>query len=202
MSETDSNLIVKHQRPKSYNKPKRREALFAIRSLIVDHGLSHQEIQLRLNLKPATYFRYLDVLFKSEQEAIKGNNYTYQRLLNEHFILCQRYLRRARRMEKLADDTSIDAEVRFKAEIEASEYERAVHDMAFYGPSYVITQGLLPSPTKHDPCLTMSRITLDKNEEEKDPAELARLLIAGVLRQLSIDNNNQEQQQNQNRKQK
>jgi len=80
--------------------PRRREALFEIRRLIVDEGLSHQEIQLRLNLAPSTYFRYLDLLFKAEQEAISGNNYTYQRLLNESLILEQRYPRRARKLTK------------------------------------------------------------------------------------------------------
>ena len=48
-----------------------------IRSLIVEEGLSHGEIQLRLNLKPATYFRYLDLLFKTEQEAIEVNSRGY-----------------------------------------------------------------------------------------------------------------------------
>jgi site-specific DNA-methyltransferase (adenine-specific) len=47
------------------------------------------------------------MLFQTEQEAIQGNNYTYQRLLNETLILNQRYLRRARRLEKLADATCV-----------------------------------------------------------------------------------------------
>jgi hypothetical protein len=38
-----------------YNKPSRRQALLEIRRLIVDEGLSHQEIQLRLDLAPATF---------------------------------------------------------------------------------------------------------------------------------------------------
>ena len=43
-----SNLGV--NRPISYNKPSKRQALLGIRRLIVDEGLSHNEIQLRLNL--------------------------------------------------------------------------------------------------------------------------------------------------------
>ncbi|MDQ3967149.1 MAG: hypothetical protein M3275_01990, partial [Thermoproteota archaeon] len=85
-------------KPISYNMLRRREALFEIRHLIVEEGLSHNEIQLRLNLSSSTYFRYLDTLFKAEQEAISGNAYTYQRLLNETLILNQRYLRRAKKL--------------------------------------------------------------------------------------------------------
>jgi hypothetical protein len=96
--------------------PKRRQALLEIRRLIVDEGLSHNEIQLRLNLSSSTYFRYLDILFKAEQEAISGNNYTYQRLLNETLILNQRYLRRARKLTAIGDDDEkVDAEQRIEA---------------------------------------------------------------------------------------
>jgi hypothetical protein len=189
--QNDSNLIVK-QGPKShYNKPTRRQALLEIRRLIVEEGLSHNEIQLRLNLPPATYFRYLDMLFQTEQDAIEGNNYTYQRLLNETLILSQRYLRRARRLEKMADDTSIDPKIRLQAEIEAGEYERAVHDMTYYAPSYLKVQGLLlPKPKKHDECLSATRIHLGEDvfgvTEEKDPSEKERLRIAGEIRRENI----------------
>lgn len=105
-------------RPISYNKPNRRQALFEIRRLIIEEGLSHQEIQLRLSIPARTYFNWLDLLFKAEQEAIEGNNYTYQRLLNETLILNQRYLRRARKLTEIADDEKIQEA---KNEIEAAE---------------------------------------------------------------------------------
>jgi len=100
LAENDSNLTVK-QRPKLYNKPTRRQALFEIRRLIVEEGLSHSEIQLRLNLKPASYFRYLDLLFKTEQDALEGSNYSWKYLLNESQILYQRYIQGAREFKKL-----------------------------------------------------------------------------------------------------
>ena len=192
--ENDSNLIV-NRRLKLYNKPARREALLAIRHLIVEKGLSHNEIQMRLNLKPATYFRYLDMLFQVEQEAIEGNNYTYQRLLNETLILSQRYLRRARRLEKLANDTSIDGETRRQAELDAAELERAVHDMTYTAPSYLRAQGLLPEPKKHYPTLAMSRINkADEKCEEKDPSEVERIKLAGEFRRQNIIQQQQQQQ--------
>ena len=190
LQENDSNPIAK--RPISrYNKPTRRQALLEIRRLIVEEGLSHNEIQLRLNLPPATYFRYLDMLFQTEKDAIEGNNYTYQRLLNETLILSQRYLRRARRLEKMADDTSIDPKIRLQCETEAGEFERAVHDMTYYAPSYLKVQGLLlPKPKKHDECLSATRIHLGEDvfgvTEEKDPSEEKRLKIAGEIRQENI----------------
>jgi hypothetical protein len=192
--QNDSNLIVK-QGPKShYNKPTRRQALLEIRRLIVEEGLSHNEIQLRLNLPPATYFRYLDMLFQTEQDAIEGNNYTYQRLLNETLILNQRYLRRARRLEKLADDTSIDGETRRQAELDAAELERAVHDMTYTAPSYLRAQGLLPEPKKHYPTLAMSRINkADEKCEEKDPSEVERIKLAGEFRRQNIIQQQQQQ---------
>ncbi len=91
--------------------------------MIVDEGLSHNEIQLRLNLSPSTYFRYLDVLFKAEQEAIEGNNYTYQQLLNETLILGQRYLRRARKLTDIGDDKTVDAEQRIEAHRYAAQLD-------------------------------------------------------------------------------
>jgi hypothetical protein len=194
--ENESNPIVKQRRPKSYNKPRKRQALLEIRRLIVEEGLSHNEIQLRLNLPPATYFRYLDMLFRTEQEAIEGNNYTYQRLLNETLILNQRYLRRARRLEKLADDTSIDGETRRQAELDAAELERAVHDMTYTAPSYLRAQGLLPEPKKHYPTLAMSRINKANEKcEEKDPSEVERIKLAGEFRRQNIIQQQQQQQQ-------
>jgi hypothetical protein len=97
--------------------------------LIVEEGLSHQEIQLRLNIPARTDFNWLDLLFKTEQEAIEGNNYTYQRLWNETLILQQRYLRRARKLTEFADDKNVDAEFRIKAHELAVELERAAHDI-------------------------------------------------------------------------
>jgi hypothetical protein len=163
-----SNLGVNRQ--VSYNMPRRRQALLEIRRLIVDEGLSHNEIQLRLNLSPSTYFRYLDILFKAEQEAISGNNYTYQRLLNETLILNQRYLRRARKLTAIGDDEKVDAEQRIEAHKFAAELERAVHDMSYMGPSYLSSQGLLPEPKTIHPALTMS-----KTEDEEHPTPLATL---------------------------
>jgi hypothetical protein len=163
----------------SYNKPSRRQALLEIRRLIVEEGLSHNEIQLRLNLSPSTYFRYLDILFKAEQEAIEGNNYTYQRLLNETLILNQRYLRRARKLTEIADDEKIDVEQRIAAHNYAAEYERAAHDMCYMAPSYLRAQGLLPELRKNYPALSMTRINMNDDFEEKDPSERERIKVAG-----------------------
>ena len=114
----------------SYNMPRRREALLDIRRLIVEEGLSHNEIQLRLNLSPSTYFRYLDILFKAEQEAISGNAYTYQQLLNETLILNQRYLRRAKKLTAtIGDNENVNAEQRIEAHKFAAQLERAAHDI-------------------------------------------------------------------------
>jgi len=159
--------------------PRRRQALLEIRRLIVDEGLSHNEIQLRLNLSASTYFRYLDLLFKAEQEAISGNNYTYQRLLSETLILNQRYLRRARKLTTIGDDEKVDAEQRIEAHKFAAELERAVHDMSYIGPSYLRKQGLLPEPKTIHPALTMSRI---QGDEEQDPSERQRMEAAGEYR--------------------
>jgi hypothetical protein len=158
--------------------PKRRQALLEIRRLIVDEGLSHNEIQLRLNLSPSTYFRYLDTLFKAEQEAISGNNYTYQRLLNETLILNQRYLRRARKLTEIGDDEKVDAEQRIEAHKFAAELERAAHDMSYMAPSYLGSHGLLPEPKTIHPALTMSQI----EDEEQDPSERQRMEAAGEYR--------------------
>jgi hypothetical protein len=157
--------------------------------LIVDEGLSHNEIQLRLNLSPSTYFRYLDVLFKAEQEAISGNNYTYQRLLNETLILNQRYLRRARKLTAIGDDEKVDAEQRIEAHKFAAELERAAHDMSYFAPSYLKVQGLLPPPEPKKgnafPALSMSSI----EDEEKDPLEKQRMEDVGKYRRQRISSN-------------
>jgi hypothetical protein len=95
--------------------PRRREALLEIRHLLVEEGLSPQEIQLQLDLAASTYLRYLDVLFKAEQSAISGNNYTSQRLLNETLILSQRYLRRAKMLTAIGNDEKVNSEQRVEA---------------------------------------------------------------------------------------
>jgi hypothetical protein len=182
-------LGVKQPPTLSYNMPRRRQALLEIRRLIVDEGLSHNEIQLRLNLSPSTYFRYLDILFKAEQEAISGNNYTYQRLLNETLILNQRYLRRARKLTVIGDDEKVDAEQRIEAHKFAVELERAVHDLSYFAPSYLKVQGLLPPPEPKKgnafPALSMSSI----EDEEKDPLEKQRMEDVGKYRRQRISSN-------------
>ena len=190
--ENDSNLIV-NNRPAAYNKPSRRQALLEIRRLIVEEGLSHNEIQLRLNLKSTTYFRYLDLLFKSEQEAIQGNNYTYQRLINETLILNQRYLRRARKLTEIGDDKNVDAEQRIEAHLQASLLERAVHDMTYFAPSYLVRQKLIPPPKSGFPeNMSLTRINLEYQEKERDEFEMDRFETAGEVRRQNIK---QQQQQ-------
>jgi hypothetical protein len=164
--------------------PRRREALLEIRHFIVDEGLSHNEIQLRLSLSPSTYFRYLDRLFKAEQEAISGNAYTYQRLLNETLILNQRYLRRAKKLTAtIGDNENVDAEQRIEAHKFAAQLERAAHDMTYFAPSYLKVQGLLPPPEPKKenefPALALSAIEAD---EEKDPSERQRMKDVGEYR--------------------
>jgi hypothetical protein len=187
-----SNPVVK--RPIThYNKPSRRQALLEIRRLIVEEGLSHNEIQLRLNIPPTSYFRYLDMLFETEQKAIAGNHYTYQRLLNETLILQQRYLRRARRLEKLASDPEVDGETRRQAECNAAELERAVHDVSYLAPSYLAAQKLLPRPKdKSDTKLSMT--AKNTNKEEKDPSKVERIKLAGEFRRQNIIQQQQQQQ--------
>jgi hypothetical protein len=176
--------------------PRRREALLDIRRLIVDEGLSHNEIQLRLNLSPSTYFRYLDILFKAEQEAISGNAYTYQRLLNETLILNQRYLRRARKLTAtIGDNENVDAEQRIEAYKFAAQLERAAHDMTYFAPSYLKVQGLLPPPEpkkENDfPALGLSAI----EDEEKDPLERQRMKDVGEHRRRRLQRRLQHRQQ-------
>jgi hypothetical protein len=185
-------LGVKQPPTLSYNMPRRRQALLEIRRLIVDEGLSHIEIQLRLNLSPSTYFRYLDILFKAEQEAISGNNYTYQRLLNETLILNQRYLRRARKLTEIGDDEKVDAEQRIEAHKFAAELERAVHDISYLSPAYLKNQKLLPEPSKSQPALTVSAI---EDDEERDPLERERILAAGEFRREQQQHHQRKQQQ-------
>ncbi|MDQ3967247.1 MAG: hypothetical protein M3275_02490 [Thermoproteota archaeon] len=176
--------------------PRRREALLDIRRLIVDEGLSHNEIQLQLNLSPSTYFRYLDILFKAEQEAISGNAYTYQRLLNETLILNQRYLRRAKKLTTtIGDNENVDAEQRIEAHRMAAQLERAAHDMTYFAPSYLKVQGLLPPPEpkkeNNFPTLALSAI----EDEEKDPLERQRMKDVGEYRRRRLQRRLQHHQQ-------
>jgi hypothetical protein len=167
-----------------YNKPKRRQALLEIRRLIIEQGLSHTEIQLRLNIPSTTYFRYLDLLFEEEQMAISGNHYTRQRLLNETLVLNQRYLHIARKLIEIGDDKTVDAEQRITAYESAASYHRASHDMAFFAPSYLRTQGLLPNPANgDDPHLPLGQI---RGDEEPDEHAKERFDAAGEYRKKNI----------------
>ena len=166
-----------------------------IRRLIVEEGLSHNEIQLRLNIPARTYFRYLDLLFKAEQEAIEGSNYTGQRLLNETLILYQRYIQGAREFKEIARDPKTDAEQRIAALDKALDYQRAAHDITYYAPSYLVAQGLiLPAPKRNYPSLSMSRQHLDEKFEEPDPSEAERIKAAGEYRRQNILQQQQQQQ--------
>jgi hypothetical protein len=122
-------------------------------------------------------------LFKAEQEAISGNHYTYQRLLNETLILNQRYLRRANKLTAtIGDNENVDAEQRIEAHKFATELERAAHDMTYFAPSYLKVQGLLPPPEPKKenafPALSMSAI----EDEERDPLERQRMKDVGEYR--------------------
>ena len=156
-NENDSKVIEKaannleqqqqQEQPKPrqrYNIESRRDALVAIRHLLIENGMSHTEIQLRLGIAPATYFRYLDMLFETEAKSIRGDYFTYQRLLDEVLILNQRFLRRARKLTEIGDDKNVDPEWRIEAHSQAAQLERAVCNMTFHGPSYLKTQGVLP----------------------------------------------------------
>jgi hypothetical protein len=123
-------------------------------------------------------------LFKAEQEAISGNAYTYQRLLNETLILNQRYLRRAKKLTAtIGDNENVDAEQRIEAHKFAAQLERAAHDMTYFAPSYLKVQGLLPPPEPKKgndfPALALSAVEAD---EEKDPLERQRMKDVGEYR--------------------
>jgi hypothetical protein len=122
-------------------------------------------------------------LFKAEQEAISGNAYTYQRLLNETLILNQRYLSRAKKLTAtIGDNENVDAEQRIEAHKFAAQLERAAHDMTYFAPSYLKVQGLLPPPEPKKgndfPALGLSAI----EDEERDPLERQRMKDVGEYR--------------------
>jgi hypothetical protein len=121
-------------------------------------------------------------LFKVEQEAISGNVYTHQRLLNETLILNQRYLRRAKKLTAIGDNENVDAEQKIEAHRFAAQLERAAHDMTYFAPSYLKVQGLLPPPEpkkENDfPALALSAI----EDDEKDPLERQRMKDVGEYR--------------------
>jgi hypothetical protein len=127
------------------------------------------------------------MLFQAEQEAIEGNNYTAQRLVNETMILYQRYIQGAREFKKIANDPNVDAEQRINALDKALDYQRAAHDMTYYAPSYLLAQGLiLPGPKGHYPSLSMSRQHLDEKFEQTDPSEAERIRLSGEYRRKNI----------------
>jgi hypothetical protein len=134
---------------------------------------------------------------ENHTQAIQGNHYTYQRLLDESLILGQRYLRRARKLTEIADDKNIDAEQRIAAHNYAAELERAAHDITYLSPSYLRRQGLLPDPKSgFDPALRLSRIIL-VDKEVPDEYEKERIEAAGEVRRQNIQRQEQQQQQQQ-----
>jgi hypothetical protein len=140
-------LGVKLQQPNnisSYNLPRRREALLEIQRLIVEEGLSHDEIQIKLNLPSSTYFRYLDILLRSER-AIVAKDITSKHLLNEILILRKKYLRRRNKVDKIADDGAVDAEAHIKAHHLGAELDKATLNLFFEAPTYLVNQRKIPS---------------------------------------------------------
>jgi hypothetical protein len=146
-NENGSDLVVNSKQLMPYHKPARNRALLEIRRLLVDHGYSHQQIMIELNLPPTTYFRYLNLLFEAEQQAIAGNNRTYETLLTETLLLQQRYLAVANRLTAIGDDKNLPAGDRIEAHIQASYLMRACHDFSYLAPSFLARQKLIPPPS-------------------------------------------------------
>lgn len=110
----------------------------------MEEGLSHDEIQIKLNLPSSTYFRYLDILLRSER-AIVAKDITGKHLLNEILILRKKYLRRRNKVDRIADDEAVDAAARIKAHPLGAELDKATFHLFFEAPTYVVNQRKIPS---------------------------------------------------------
>lgn len=148
------------KQPISYTVPRRRDALLQIRRMIVDEGLSHNEIQLKLNLPPSTYFRYLDLLFEAERDMVAGN-ITANELLNETIILREKYMRRSKKVEEIINYKEADTEAKVKAHHLGAELDKAAHPLLYEAPAYLASREKLPSLT------TTTTTAAGQEEEEK-----------------------------------
>ena len=179
-----SDMVANSKQLMPYNKPARNKALLEIRRLLVDHGYSHSQIMAELNIPPTTYWRWINILFEAEQEAITGNNYTYQRLLSETLLLQERYLAVARKLQMIGDDKDVPAERRIEAYMQASNLIRSTHDIAYFAPSYLARQGLIPvSPNGKEENLSFTRIHREYVNQDRDEYEHQRLQAASEYRQ-------------------
>jgi hypothetical protein len=107
-----------------YYKPKRIEALQAIRKLVVD-GYSTQEIINRLQLPERTYHRYLRQVFDYDREVL-ASRIPKEEVMDQLAILKHRFTQLYRQCQELATDSEADDMARLKAMQLAGEFAIAV----------------------------------------------------------------------------
>lgn len=133
----------------------------------MEEGLSHDEIQIKLNLPSSTYFRYLDILLRSER-AIVAKDITGKHLLNEILILRKKYLRRRNKVDKLANDEAVDAAARIKAHHLRAELDKATFHLFFEAPTYLLNQRKIPSLSSSTVTSSSSSTTITPPLEEEE----------------------------------
>jgi len=106
-------------------------------------------------------------LLRSER-AIVAKDITGKHLLNEILILRKKYLRRRNKVDKIADDKTVDAEARIKAHHLGAELDKATLNLFFEAPTYLVNQRKIPSLSSTVSSASSSTTTATPPLEEED----------------------------------
>jgi hypothetical protein len=119
------------------NKIRKLEGMQELRRLLVQ-GDSPADIQIKLNLSPRTYYRWLNSVFSKDIEVL--------RKINEREILTQCALLKDRlndvymTLDEMSKNTELDAEARISACITRANIARSIPKLFSEGPSFIALQ--------------------------------------------------------------
>lgn len=107
--------------------------------MLIEQRLSYKEIQERLNLPPATFFRYLDLLFESDRDILL-RYVDDKEILNQVVILQEKFIYRSKQLEDLIKDPKVRAADKISAHHLGAELDTAVFRLVRETPYELINR--------------------------------------------------------------
>ena len=128
-----------------YHKPSRTQRCREIRKLLVEEGLSYDEVIRKLNLPERTFYRYLSQVFEHDRR-LWADNVSDELNLNQ-FTICSERLQKQRKdiLEQIANNPEADFRARVDAHHLAGEIAATLVKMRLEAPVLLAQRHRFPN---------------------------------------------------------
>jgi AraC-like DNA-binding protein len=138
-----------------------------LRRLLVEEGLTYNDVIQRLKLSERTFYRLLNALFEEDRRLL-AENIDDTEFLNQMAICRDRLLEQRRDLLEMAKDPGVDDQARINAHHLVAEIAAAILRLYEGGPGQLAARHRFPRTSLTGPGTTGAKLVLKKKEEQKE----------------------------------